>query len=166
MDASGTVTIDTEALPAGGGTTPAVPTGLVAVAASSSEINLTWDVTTGASAYDVQRSTDNVTFSTITSASTNSYTDSGRAPATQYWYKIRAENSIGNSAYTAAVTASTLASGGGSGTWRGLTDTTCQCRGSNGSCISGVTDRVLGTYLVPVLRSRGPAGIRVAVSRG
>ncbi len=123
LDASGVISIDLEALPTGGATVPATPTGLVAIASGSTQTSLTWDTAAGVTTWDLQRSPDNSTWASITSASTNSYADSGLAPSTAYWYRIRAENSIGNSAYTTSVTATTLASGGGStGAWRGLAD--------------------------------------------
>lgn len=66
------------------------------------EILLTWDLSTGATSYDVQRSTDNVTYASVSTPSINQYTDTSVSVGTQYWYKVASVNGSGTSAYTAA----------------------------------------------------------------
>jgi hypothetical protein len=61
---------------------------------------LTWsDQSTNERDFLVERSTDNVTFTQVGIAGTNStvFTDFGLSPATTYYYRVRATNSVGNS---------------------------------------------------------------------
>lgn len=62
---------------------------------------ITCDLSTGATSYIVQRSTDGVTFATLSSPSSPTYTDNAVTAGTQYWYQMAASNSSGTSAYTA-----------------------------------------------------------------
>lgn len=94
---------------------PTVPTNLAAGALSSSQINLTWTVSSdnvAVTGYDVYRNGSKVG----TSASA-SYIDTGLSASTMYSYNIDAFDAAGNkSAQTSSVSASTPAqSGGGSG---------------------------------------------------
>jgi uncharacterized protein YccT (UPF0319 family) len=81
---------------------PAVPTGLTATAASSSQINLSWAAASGASGYYVYRSGVNI--ATITSTS---FSNLGLSAATQYCYTVAAYNSAGSSAQCPQVCATT-----------------------------------------------------------
>ncbi len=93
-------------------TVPAAPSGLAASASSASAISLTWtDNSTDESGYYVERSTDGTSFSQIASlgAGANSYSSTGLAAATKYYYRVRAYNSAGPSAYTAVASATTQA---------------------------------------------------------
>ena len=56
-------------------TTPGIPQNVVATAASATVVGLTWNAVTGATSYNILRSTDNVTFSSPQTSSTNSYSD-------------------------------------------------------------------------------------------
>ncbi|MFH1145438.1 MAG: carboxypeptidase regulatory-like domain-containing protein [bacterium] len=104
---------------------PSTPSGLAGSAASSSQITLSWTQVSGATSYDLYRSTSsNGTFSrvgtepTVSSGSTTSYTDSSLSASTAYYYKITAINSNGESAASSAVSATTSATvvtGGGGG---------------------------------------------------
>jgi hypothetical protein len=90
---------------------PAAPTNLTAVAASTSSINLTWtNNATDASAMAVEISTDNVTFvqQTFVPGDATSYTSTGLNPVTQYFYRVRAHNYLGESAYSNVATATTV----------------------------------------------------------
>jgi len=75
---------------------PPVPTNLVATAASSSQINLTWNSSSGATGYQVFRLGVQVG-----TPSTNSYSDTGLANSTEYSYWVTATNSSGTSAPSA-----------------------------------------------------------------
>ncbi|MFA6096167.1 MAG: Ig-like domain-containing protein [Candidatus Paceibacterota bacterium] len=95
---------------------PSTPSGLSATAASSSSINLSWTVTSGATSYDIYRSASSGgTFArigsepTVSSGSTTSYTDTGLSASTPYYYKITALNSSGESLPSSEVTATTSA---------------------------------------------------------
>ena len=94
---------------------PSVPTGLTATAASTTQINLTWNIDATASPnqatfYEIDSSTDNVLFSLLTSVNnpgTGSYSATGLTPATQYWFRMSSCNTVGCSARTASATATT-----------------------------------------------------------
>jgi hypothetical protein len=87
---------------------PSVPTNLSATAISPSAINLSWSASTdsiGVSGYKIFRGG-----SQIGTSSTNSYSDSGLAPSTQYIYTVSAYDSAGNnSSQSAALSATTQA---------------------------------------------------------
>ncbi len=92
-------------------TPPSAPTSLVASAASSTQINLTWsDGSTNETGFEVERSTDNATFTRVTTTGANatSYSHSGLTADTTYYYRVRAVNGAGASSYTAVVNARTL----------------------------------------------------------
>ncbi len=61
-----------------------------------------WSIAAGATSYDVQRSTDGVTFASVATPAITGYLDTSVAIGTQYWYKVAAVNSDGTSAYTLA----------------------------------------------------------------
>jgi hypothetical protein len=63
-----------------------VPQNLIAVAVSTNEIDLTWDVFAGAVAYDIERDGAIIAFDVLT----NAYDDVGLAPNTHYVYRVRA----------------------------------------------------------------------------
>src|SRR6266849_3400570 len=91
---------------------PAAPSNLVATAASSSQINLSWtNNASNQTGFKVERSTDGTTFTQIatTAATATTYSDAGLLPSTQYFYRVRATNSGGDSAYSNTASATTLA---------------------------------------------------------
>jgi titin len=91
---------------------PAAPSGLLATAASATQINLSWtNNATNQTGFKVERSADGVTFTQIgtTVATTTTYSDSPLAPVTIYYYRVRATNGAGDSAYTSVANATTLA---------------------------------------------------------
>ncbi len=61
-----------------------------------------WSITTGATSYDVQRSTDGVTFASVATPSTPGYLDTAVTIGTSYWYMVAAVNADGTSPYTIA----------------------------------------------------------------
>jgi len=92
---------------------PTAPSGLAAVALSSTAISLTWTPTSSnQTSYAIDRSTDGVTFATIAtglSASATSFTDAGPlAAATKFYYRIRAVNAVGSSPNSNVASATTL----------------------------------------------------------
>jgi predicted phage tail protein len=92
-------------------TTPAAPSGLTATALSRSQIRLAWtDKSNNESGFRIQRSTNGVSFTTIATvgAGVISYTNTGLQANTRYWYRVRAYNSAGNSAYSNTASARTL----------------------------------------------------------
>lgn len=98
---------------------PAAPGNLTAAATGCNSVFLTWRDNSGNETnFDLRRSTSQSgTYSTIATLPANSttYTNTGLTKGRKYYYKIRAINSAGNSAYsnTASATASctTLKSG-------------------------------------------------------
>ncbi len=101
--------------------TPAAPTGLTAVLAAPGQIDLTWvDNATNELQYRVERcgvgtskcaTADSMNVYAVEVATlgpnANSHSDPGLAPATLYFYRVRATNIAGASAYTAIVSRST-----------------------------------------------------------
>jgi len=94
-------------------TPPAAPTGLSATAAGMSKVNLGWiDNADNEFGFDVERSPDGSTGWTLvgsTTAGAVTFTDTGLSSSTRYYYRVRANNSAGVSAYTNVATAVTTA---------------------------------------------------------
>lgn len=88
--------------PSGGGSPPATPANLTATASGTSSVNLSWSVSSGATSYVVFR--DAVE---IANPTTPSWSDSGLQPSTTYAYTVLARNASGDSAQSAAVSATT-----------------------------------------------------------
>lgn len=90
---------------------PAAPALKVASVAANA-VGLSWPDVMGETGYVVERSPDGATaWGVIANLSANatSYADSGLQPTTAYYYRIRAMNDLGASAYSAVVSATTLA---------------------------------------------------------
>lgn len=91
--------------------TPTAPGGLTATAVSTSQINLAWtDHATNETAFVVARGTNSGgPYTDITSLTANSvsYTNTGLAAATTYYYLVRATNAAGSSANSALASATT-----------------------------------------------------------
>jgi len=111
-----------------GATIPNAPSSLSASAISSSQINLTWqDNSTNETSFKLERATSAAgPFSQIATpgSNTTSYSDSGLAPSTTYYYRVRASNSAGDSSYSNTANATTQAStGSGPVAWYKLDET-------------------------------------------
>ena len=79
---------------------PAAPNGLSASSPSSTQVTLGWTDNSGdESGFSIERSTDGALFAQIATvgASVTTYTDSGLAPSTDYWYRVSAFNGAGSS---------------------------------------------------------------------
>lgn len=88
---------------------PAAPTGLAANAGDA-QVNLTWSASSGATSYNVQRSTTNGgPYSQITTATSPAYTDKTVSDGTTYYYVVAAVNSSGTSANSTQAVANPLA---------------------------------------------------------
>lgn len=82
---------------------PSAPNGFIARAVSDSAIYLTWDENLLADSYELQRSADGLSGWTLLATieeDTVFYLDKGLAPATRYYYRLRARSTIGSSPYT------------------------------------------------------------------
>ncbi|MFM8911394.1 MAG: fibronectin type III domain-containing protein, partial [Flammeovirgaceae bacterium] len=82
-----------------------------ATAVSTTQINLTWvDASNNETGFQIERSLTSGTGFTLlknTSANTTSFSDTGLAADTRYFYRVRAFNAVGNSAYTAQASSTT-----------------------------------------------------------
>jgi uncharacterized repeat protein (TIGR01451 family) len=72
------------------------PTSLSAMAASTSQVNLTWDAVHTAEGYQVLRSANNQPYTIVGSAVSTSFTDSSLAANATYLYQVRAVDGSGN----------------------------------------------------------------------
>ncbi|MBI2930901.1 MAG: fibronectin type III domain-containing protein [Planctomycetes bacterium] len=92
---------------------PTTPTGLAATSASSTQINLSWTASTdsggsGLAGYKIERSTDNINFSEITTTAGTTYSNTGLTTGTTYYYRVRAYDGAGNNSLGYSNTASAV----------------------------------------------------------
>ncbi|MEQ1527043.1 MAG: hypothetical protein ABL911_09895 [Gallionella sp.] len=98
-----------------GGAAPAAPTGVTATLQAATVINVGWTAVSGATAYNVYRSTtspvDTIAGNRVTTPpiADTGFGDFGLTAATTYYYKVRAINATGESADSAEVSATTSA---------------------------------------------------------
>lgn len=93
---------------------PAAPTNLTATAVSTSQINLSWtDNANNETAYKVERAGAAAgpwtEIASNLSANTTTYSATGLSAATTYYFRVRAANTAGNSAYANTANATTNA---------------------------------------------------------
>ncbi len=85
----------------GGGSAPGTPTGLAATPGDT-QVVLTWTAVSGATTYNVKRSTTTGgPYTTVGSPSAANFTDTGRTNGTTYYYVVSAVNTYGESANSA-----------------------------------------------------------------
>ena len=124
-DTSGDLNLAAEVIPGsvlspatGGGsgpTIPADPSGFSASATSPSTIDLSWsDNSSDESSFKIERRTGGGSFSQISTVGSNvtTFADSGLNASTTYTYRVRANNSAGDSQYTSEASATTDAISG------------------------------------------------------
>jgi hypothetical protein len=92
--------------------------GLVASTLSTTSIGLVWTAVSNATGYTVERSfTGTGTWTLLGSVATNSYTSTGLAPGTLYFYRVRATSATQTGEYSAAASATTVALGDAEADW-------------------------------------------------
>ena len=83
---------------------PAAPVVKIGHSATSGKPMLTWNAVDGAASYKVYRATSqNGTYSLLGTVTATSYTNTGAKAGTTYWYKVKAVNSAGESAFSNVV---------------------------------------------------------------
>jgi hypothetical protein len=88
---------------------PPAPANLQATAGNA-QVSLTWSASTGATSYNVKRSTTSGgPYSQIATPSSNSYTDTGLTNGTTYYYVVSAVDSVGQSVNSAQASATPTA---------------------------------------------------------
>ena len=92
---------------------PAAPSNLTATSTSSSQINLAWtDNATNETGFKIERKTGSGgTYSQIATAGAGAtgYSNTGLTAGTTYYYRVRATNAAGDSAYSNEASATSLA---------------------------------------------------------
>lgn len=78
---------------------PSTPQNLI-VQQGNTQVYLSWDIVVGATSYQVQRSTDGVTFSNLGTSLVNNYLDITATINTLYYYQVASVNGSGTSNYT------------------------------------------------------------------
>ena len=80
---------------------PAAPRVTIGNSSASGKPQLTWAAVDGAAKYEIYRSTQQSTgYSLLGTTTSTSYVNTGAAVGTTYYYKVRAVNSAGTSAYS------------------------------------------------------------------
>jgi hypothetical protein len=108
--ASGWSNVASATTPAPPPTPPAAPSGLTATALSRTQIRLAWTDNSGnEQGFRIERSTDGTSFTEIATvgAGVTTYTNTGLKANRTYWYRVRAYNAGGVSAYSNTVSATT-----------------------------------------------------------
>jgi fibronectin type 3 domain-containing protein len=97
----------------GGGTPPTVPGTPSLTVVSSSQINLSWTASTGATGYVIQRcaGASCTSFAQVGTSTTSGYSDTGLTASTSYTYRVDATNAAGSSSFSNTTTGTTTAAG-------------------------------------------------------
>jgi hypothetical protein len=91
----------------GGATPPSAPTGLMAASTNGTQINLTWtDTATNETSFRIERSPNGTKWRLIATvgANTSAYLDVVQNPDPIRYYRVRAVNAVGSSAYSNVAT--------------------------------------------------------------
>lgn len=86
----------------------ATPSGVAATAVNSSQVDLSWSAVSGANSYKIARATSAAgPFGNIGVSSTTTYSDTGAAPGTMYFYVVQAQSASNWSANSRPVSVTT-----------------------------------------------------------
>jgi hypothetical protein len=91
-----------------GGAVPPLPVSVVAIATTSTQVNVTWTASAGASSYQVDRQGPGGAFAQIGTPAGNSFSDTTAVANTAYLYRVRAVNGAGASVSSTADLATTV----------------------------------------------------------
>ena len=134
-------------------TPPAAPTGVTATAASSSQINLSWTASAGATSYTILRSTTSGgPYTAVGTSTTTSFSNTGLSCNTAYYYVVQASNGTCSSGNSAQATA-----------------TTSQCTGNviqPGVPITGVSGALNSQQLWTMSVPSGATNLTISISGG
>ena len=86
----------------------AAPTGVVATASGTTQVNVTWNGVGGATHYEVWRSVDNGAFALIGSPASAAFTDNGVTGGKTYLYRVRAASGMTPSPFSNVDAATTI----------------------------------------------------------
>jgi fibronectin type 3 domain-containing protein len=89
-------------------TYPNVPANLTATVVSSSQIDLSWSASTGASNYIIERQINGGSFLQIATVTVTTHSDTGLTSGAQYSYQVKACNATGCSAFSPPVSATSI----------------------------------------------------------
>ena len=89
-------------------TIPTTPLLLTATPVSGKKINLSWSASNfNNGQFRIERSIDGTNWKYYSTAKTTSFSDTGLTALTKYYYRVRAENALGNSDYSNTANATT-----------------------------------------------------------
>lgn len=80
---------------------PAIPINFI-VQQGNGQVFLSWDISAGSTSYSIQRSTDNVNFTSLATVTINNYLDTSVTVGINYFYQVAATNGSGTSSYTSS----------------------------------------------------------------
>jgi fibronectin type 3 domain-containing protein len=133
-----------------------VPTGVSAVAQSASSIQITWNSVSGASSYTVYRSgSSGGTYTSVGTSSTSLYTNTGLIGGSTFYYKISANGANGEGAQSAAYAYAT--------TLRSVAPTGVSATSLSASSIQIAWNSVNGASSYTVYRSGSSGGTYTSV---
>jgi fibronectin type 3 domain-containing protein/NAD-dependent dihydropyrimidine dehydrogenase PreA subunit len=130
---------------------PSSPTGLTATAASSTSITVKFNAVTGATGYKLYWSSNNSTFTQLSSLTSTSYTHSSLTANTTYYYKVTAVNGSAESAQSTSVSAKTSAA-----TKIAVINSNCNgCGRCPSACTQGAISRSGSKYVIDASKCDG-----------
>lgn len=151
VNAGGTSARSTTVSAATGTATPSTPTGLTATVASSTSITIRFNTVTGATGYKLYSSSNNSTFTLLSSLTSATYTHTGLTANTTYYYKVSAVNGSAESAQSTSVSEKTNAA-----TKVAVINSNCNgCGRCPSACSRGAIYRSGSKYVIDASKCNG-----------